>query len=219
MATVKKANVPPTHPTVYVGLALAVMGLLVAMYAYTGTRVYDIVFAFIALAGALLALAGILVAAWGRSIMAARASRSRRAVIREDALSLAKPVAASDAPASSETLPTIATPPEKKRFSFPIPKRAKKEDKREGSPGAVFAFKRREPAAAPAESARAPPAADDPRSPGFAAALPAETASVSLVDRPTRATLRCPQCGNQFVAEGVRPFSATCPTCGFASTI
>ncbi|HUR69001.1 MAG TPA: hypothetical protein VM370_07115 [Candidatus Thermoplasmatota archaeon] len=207
MATVKSANVPPTHPSVWAGLALAAVGLLVAIFAYTGTRVYDIAFAFAAMAGALLALAGILVAAWGRSIMASRASRSRRTLMTQDALALAKPVAVR----GSEELPTVAEPSEKKRFSFSMPKRARKEE-RPADTAALFAFKRK---AAP-EPARA---ADDPRHPDVAARLAEEPSIAAQAPKPVRATLKCPQCGNTFTAEGVRPFTASCQQCGFASTV
>lgn len=203
MATVKKANVPPTHPSVYVGLALAAVGLLVATYAYTGTRVYDITFAVVALLGALLALGGILAAAWGRSIMAARASRSRRGAIQAEALKM------------EEDLPTIAAPKEKKRFAFPLPKRAAKEKVPEGSGGAaVFAFRRRTEEtptpveAAPVEAAAAP-------EPVEALAEPAAGAA----GEPVRVTLRCPQCAETFSAEGARPFLATCGSCGFSATV
>jgi hypothetical protein len=198
VATVKKANVPPTHPTVWVGLGLAVVGLLLAMYAYTGARVYDIAFAFIAIAGASIALVGILAAAWGRSIMSARAARARRATFSQDALAIAKPVEASEAMAEtmgSETMPTVAAPSSKKRFSFSVPKRMKKEEPR-ADPAALFAFKRR-PAAPP----------------------PAGEELVTLVEKPVKATLKCPQCSGTFSVEGVRPFEARCPACGFASTV
>lgn len=222
MATVKKANVPPTHPTVWIGLALAVVGLLLATFAYTGARVYDILFAFIALLGAFLALAGILVAAWGRSIMAARASRSRRAGISQDALALARPVGAGEAMAEmvgSEDVPTVAASKDKKRFAFGVPKRKEKEAReREKAPRAVFAFQRREPAREPeramVEPAGSPHAADDPRNPEVSVRLAPETPAP-----PVRVTLRCPQCSTTFSAEGVRPFSASCGACGFSATV
>jgi hypothetical protein len=100
---------------VYAGLALAVVGLLVALYAYTGTRVYEIGFALTALLGGLLALIGISTAAWGRSIMASRAARSRRGLFREEALRL------------DEALPTIAANAEKRRrFAFQVPRLGRK---------------------------------------------------------------------------------------------
>lgn len=218
MATVKKANVPPTHPTVYAGLALASVGLLVAIWAYTGTRVYEIVYAVVAAIGGVLALAGILVAAWGRSIMAARSSRSRRATIAQDALAVGKPASITQAATESlgsETMPTVAAPSEKKRFSFPIPKRTKKEDKPVEA-AALFAFKRKPVEAQPAE--RAP---DDPRHPVVAERLAEERPPTPSAEAPApvRATLKCPQCGHTFSAEGVRPFEARCSSCGFASTV
>lgn len=213
MATVKKANVPPTHPSVWAGLALATIGLLVAMFAYTGSRVYDIVFAFIALGGGVLALAGILTAAWGRSIMAARASRARRAGIAKDAMQMGKPVKVETAK-GSEDMPTIAAPSEKNRFSFSMPKRAKKEEK-PADPAALFAFKRR----STPESAPAPVTArDDPRNPEIAAQL--AQAPIAPEPSPTvKITLKCPQCGTQFSAEGARPFEAKCGSCGFSATV
>lgn len=200
MATVKKANVPATHPTVYAGLALAVVGLLVAAYAYTGTRIYNVVYAAIALVGGLLAFVGILTAAWGRSIMAARAARSKRG--------LDSGQRAATESLASEQPPTVAAPAEKKRFSFPMPKRRPKEP--EAAPGAVFAFKRRaaEPVAAAAEPANTP----EPSAPLVTLAPPA---SPEL----ERVTLKCPQCATQFTTEGTRPMLATCPSCGFSATI
>lgn len=219
MATVKKANVPPTHPTVWVGLALAVVGLLLATYAYTGARVYSIAFAFVALSGALLALAGILVAAWGRSVMASRASRARRATFQADAMSIAKPVSAAQAIAevSSEQAPTVAASAEKKRFSFAMPKlprreRAPKEQKsatpageeKSAIPSGAFRFRRRE---------ETPEPEAEPR--------PQPEPLVTLAPRPepVRVTLRCPQCSTTFSAEGARPFEAVCGNCGFAATV
>lgn len=247
MATVKKANVPPTHPTVWVGLGLAVLGLLVATYAYTGSRVYDVLFAFVAILGALLALGGILTAAWGRSIMAARASRSRRATFKDDALALAKPVTVTEAIAqpASEDAPTIAAPREKKRFAFPMPKRSPKGERTEkpgkadkGSPAGVFAFKRREAASEPAATPEASSAAsssptleapapapafapDDPRDPAVSARLDAELDAIGDLQEPrtVRVTLKCPSCGTTFSAEGVRPFTATCTSCGFSASV
>ncbi|MFA5860578.1 MAG: hypothetical protein WDA16_02680 [Candidatus Thermoplasmatota archaeon] len=108
MATAKR-KAPPTHPTVWIGLGLAAVGLLVAMFAYSGTRVYDITYAIIAVVGAVVALAGILLAAWGRAVMSARAQRSRRAFTHEDSLTLTEGVGAP---------PTVAEPPSKKRFAF-----------------------------------------------------------------------------------------------------
>lgn len=236
MASVKKANVPPTHPTVWLGLGLAVIGLLVATYAYTGARVYEIGFAFAALGGAILALAGILMAAWGRSIMAARASRSRRAVFKEDALAMAKPVKVSDTleEPASEDAPTIAAPREKKRFAFPLPKLGGKGERKpaeraEGAGGgSVFAFKRRapDPAATPV-TVQPEPAAADPEERIEVALETAllETAAEERVAAPepaappVRVTLKCPSCSTTFSAEGVRPFQATCSSCGFSATV
>lgn len=206
MATVKKANVPATHPTVYVGLALAVVGLLLAMYAYTGTRVYDIVFAFVAIGGAVVALAGILLAAWGRSIMAARASRSRRAVMRDESMKLGeapakpKPAAKAAPEPKAEDLPTVAAPASKKRFDFSLGRRKARSDE----PSGVFAFKRKPSGAA------ATPAA---------AVVAQEAAPPAPAATPERITLRCPSCGTEFTAEGVRPFSVACPSCAFSDTI
>lgn len=217
MAATKKASAPPTHPTVWVGLGLAVVGLLVAMYAYTGTRVYDIRFAVVAAVAAVLALAGILVAAWGRSIMASRAQRSRRGLIQQDAMKLAVETSAPEAMAEvvgSETVPTIAAPAEKRRFAFSMPKR---QAPRERDHAALLgAFRRKQPAS------------DDPRDPEVSATLaPAEVVEVALVPAPEpardpereRVTMRCPQCSTTFSAEGVRPFAATCSACGFSATV
>lgn len=198
MATVKKANVPPTHPSVYVGLVFATIGLLVAVYSYTGARVYEIRYAVIAAVGAFLALVGIFVASWGRSIMASRASRSRRTTMSRDAMAIT-------APEGSESAPTIAVPSEKKRFRFPRPARIEKETPAQA--GALFAFKRQ-----PTAATRAP---DDPRDPIVAARIAAEPALAG----PIRATLKCPQCSSMFVAEGTRPFEARCDKCGFTSTV
>lgn len=206
MASVKRGSVPPTHPTVSIGLGLAVLGLLLTMYAYTGARVYDVAFAFVALVGGLVALVGILVAAWGRSIMSSRASRSRRTAISRDALAMARP---------DEAPPTLAAPAQKRRFALPRPK-PKKAPEPTASPGAaLFAFRR-----------AGPVAPDDPRHPEQAARLEPAPADPSAVEPapapaglPVRARLRCPRCANEFLAEGVRPFDATCGACGFFATV
>src|SRR5688500_9424356 len=111
MAATKRAT-PPTHPTVWIGLGLAGVGLLLALYAYTGTRVYDVMYAGVALAGGFLALGGILTAAWGRAVMSARAARERRQLIQKDAIVAGDEVA-------HQAPPTVAEPAVKKRFSFP----------------------------------------------------------------------------------------------------
>ena len=202
VATVKKANVAPTHPTVWIGLALAAVGLLVATFAYTGTRVYEIGYAFAALAGGLLALGGILTAAWGRSIMSARAGRARRGLIATDAKKLEE----------REDLPTVAAPKEKKRFAFGA-KRKEKPLEAESVAG-VFAFKRRAP-----DDPR-PPASEPAPEPIPVVVTPAPAPAPAPADaKPVRVTLRCPQCSQQFSAEGVRPFAATCGNCGFSATV
>jgi hypothetical protein len=190
MAAPKKAA-PPTHPTVWIGLGLAGVGLLLALYAYTGTRVYDVMFAGVALAGGLLALCGILAAAWGRAIMSARASRDRRSLMRRDAI-VAGEEATHQAPP-----PTVAEPATKKRFVFPKASALARSSGDKAS--TLFAFRRR-----PAEEA--PPA-------------PSPTPSPVSVQVAQRLTLKCPSCGQQFAAEGVRPFTATCSHCGFAAEV
>lgn len=223
VATVKRSNVAPTHPTVWIGLALATIGLLIAVYAYTGARVYDLLFAFVALIGAMLALIGILVAAWGRSVMAARASRSRRATISADAMTIAKPEPEPTQAATSEDAPTVAPSREKKSFGFAIPKRAKKEKKKEPAkdaiPAGVFAFRRREPEPEPTNEPE--PIRLEPRPEPIVEAPLADEPMVTLAPPapPVRVTLRCPQCSTTFSAEGVRPFSATCGSCGFSATV
>ena len=191
MAAAVKRQAPPTHPTVWVGLGLAAVGLLVAAYAYTGTRVYDITFAFVAALGGVLALGGILTAAWGRAVMAARAQRSKRGLLRDDAVK-----AAHDAHVAEEAPPpTVAAPASKKSFDFAsaarrlIPKPAPAKEKPDRK--ALFAF----------------------RSPAAPAPVPAPAAE------PERVKVRCPQCATQFAAEGVRPFTMTCPSCGFSAEV
>jgi hypothetical protein len=112
VATATKRSTPPTHPTVWIGLGMAAVGLLVALYAYTGARVYDIVYAVVALVGGIVALAGILTSAWGRAIMSARASRARRATMQAETLKLGEEVL--DPPP-----PTVAEPPAKRRLALP----------------------------------------------------------------------------------------------------
>lgn len=209
MATAPKKPQPATHFTVWVGLGLAVLGLLLALYAYSGTRIYDVTYAFVAVAGGVMSLVGILVSAWGRSIMAARAQRSKRATIQKDALKLAEAVADERPP------PTVAEPPEKKRFSLGLPKRKAKEAappvEGQASSGTIFAFRR----------SSAPPPAPEPEIPAVEALVekPLDLGSPTAVPVAERVTLKCPSCSAQFAAEGVRPFAATCPSCGFSATI
>jgi hypothetical protein len=190
MAPTKRAA-PPTHPTVWIGLGLAGIGLLFALYAYTGTRVYDVLYAGVALVGGVLALAGILTAAWGRAVMSARASRERRSLIQRDAVVVA------DAIAHEAPPPTVAEPAAKKRFSFP--KASALLESSRGKASTLFAFRRRPSDEAPPS----PPPASEP-------------VAVAVAQR---LTLKCPQCGQQFSAEGVRPFTATCSHCGFAAEV
>ena len=184
MAATKRAA-PPTHVTVWVGLAMAAVGLLVALYAYTGTRVYDVTFAFVAVLGGLLALAGILTSAWGRAVMAARAGRARRLTMQQDAMKLGKEVAVVERP------PTVAEPASKKKFDFSATARRMMPER------PSFLTRKSAPPPAPAEAA-----------PLAAAAAVLE-----------RVTLKCPQCASEFSAEGVRPFAATCPHCGFSADV
>lgn len=218
MASVKRGNVPPTHPTVWIGLALASVGLIVAIFSYTGTRVYEVMYAIVALVGAILALLGIMIAAFGRSFMAARASRSRRAAFSSDAMTMAKPqreaAAEAKAEVTSEDVPTVAASREKKRFAFSLGKKDKKERSPDAIPAGVFAFRRREPAREP-EPAPMPEPVVAP-----APSLEPEAPLITLAPaEPVRVTLRCPQCSTTFSAEGVRPFHAQCTSCGFSATV
>ena len=217
-ATTRKRAQPATHPTVYVGLLMAIVGRLLAMYAYTGTRIYDITFAFIAIGGAAIALTGILVAAWGRAVMAARAQRARRGLATR-----AKEQETDVAIRVEEAPPTVAEPAEKKRRLAmpPLPKlgrRKKAEENGEARPAkanaAMFAFRRRgasastEPTAqevsvAPEAPPAAAPSGDDP------------TADGAVV----RITIKCPQCSTEFSAEGVQPIAIQCPSCGLAGSV
>lgn len=205
---------PATHPTVYAGLSLAAAGLLVAAYAYTGSRVYDGTFAFVALVGGVLALAGILVSAWGRAVMAARAQRRGRGL---DA-----------APAQEETAPTVAAVPEKsesRRFALPrLGRRERPAEDREKTSASMFSFRRR------GEAPRAPEASLEPAevsAPAAEAPAPEAPASGEAVAAPVaaeapvaeRVTMRCPRCGTTFTGEGVRPFTATCPSCALAAEV
>jgi hypothetical protein len=218
VATTQKRAQPATHITVWIGLALSIVGLLIAMYAYSGTRVYDIGYAYVAVAGGVVAMAGILVSAWGRSIMAARASRIKRETIHKDALMLTEAgLTETRAP------PTVAEPAEKKRFSFSLPslpslpmRKRREAPAVEGgaASGSLFAFRTRDP----------PPAAPEPeplRSIDVES-LTLEAPMAEIAREPAsleRVTLRCPSCASQFSAEGMRPFAATCPSCGFSATI
>jgi hypothetical protein len=186
MATATRRQTPPTHPTVWVGLGMATVGLLVALYSYTGSRTYDVTFAFVALVGGIIATGGILTAAWGRAVMTARASRSRRVVIKEDALKLTEE--------DGEQPPTVAEPASKRRLNLT-------------AAASMFRFSRRPNTAAPAQPE--------------AAGSPALEAALTALEAPPleRVTLKCPQCATQFASEGVRPFVATCPSCGFSADV
>lgn len=141
MAPPKRRVSTPTHPTVWVGLALASVGLLVALYAYTGDRIYDVAFFFVALAGGFLALTGILVAAWGRAIGSARMRSPRKAqgAAKDDA---------KQPEVEKPTPPTVAAPRSKRAFAFQWPKRKAPADG--APPKPVFAFRRSSPADATA---------------------------------------------------------------------
>lgn len=217
MATTRRAQ-PATHPTVYVGLALAAVGLLLALYAYTGTRIYDVRFALVAAGGALCAIVGIFVSAWGRAIVASRAQRSRRGLARDDALAAARET-------SSSPPPTVAAPASKKRFDFKLGARKPRPAKEPASeaPAAAkgaFAFKRRAapppPPPPPAGEASVVLAAPEPAHPS-AQAPATEAASAEPVLE--RVTVKCPRCATEFTAEGVRPIPIACPSCGLAGSL
>lgn len=195
LGTTVKRQAPPTHPTVWIGLGLAGVGLLVAAYAYTGTRVYDITFALVAILGGLLALGGILTAAWGRAVMSARAQRSRRGLISDDARKAARVAHV----AVEEQPPTIAAPAAKREFRFAqaakrlLPKPGAPRAKKAEGGASVFAFRSTAPLPSPSPS----------------------PSSVAI----ERLTLKCPECATEFTSEGVRPFTASCPNCDFAAEI
>jgi hypothetical protein len=222
VATAQKKAQPATHVSVWIGLGLSIVGLLIAMYAYSGTRVYDITYAYVAMAGGVVALGGILVSAWGRAIMAARAQRMRRQTLQHDALKLTEVGIAEARPP-----PTVAEPPQKKRFSFSLPSRRPKTEAPavEGgaSSGTLFAFRARAPPPVAPEAEPAPAAETR------AMEIPAIESLVETplaIDAPAavpqaleRVTLRCPSCSTQFTTEGVRPLAVTCPSCGFSATV
>jgi len=239
MATVKRNNVAPTHLSVWAGLALASLGLIVALISYTGPRVYDLRFAFVALAGGILALGGILTAAWGRSIMASRAQRARRGLT---TTSRSQGASSSDttertSAAMARPPPTVAVQEEKpkpkaQKGVFAFGRGGKKAAPQQTAPGGLFAFKRsEEPSDAPASSAAtsaahpndspsvtSPPAdASDAADAAHGSAGSAGSAGSDAAI--TRITLGCPDCAHQFTAEGTRPFEAKCPKCGFAATV
>jgi hypothetical protein len=121
----------------------------------------------------------------------------------------------------------VAEPPQKRRFAFALPgRRAKGEAPAiEGgaSSGTLFAFRSRS----------APPPAPEPEPAAEARALEIPAIESLVVEAPLavepdaapavpereRVTLRCPSCGSEFSAEGVRPLAATCPSCGFSATV
>lgn len=137
---------------VWAGLAVALLGLVVAAYAVTGERIYHITWAPVFVLGALVALAGAGVAAWGRT------------------------------GARTEAEPLLPLRGEDER---PPPEAGG-------------------PEAAGAEPEPEPPAAgdlDDSSGPR----------EVVVID--------CPDCGERFREEGVRPFRAQCPECGLLGRI
>lgn len=193
MAQTKRRS-EPTHPTVWIGLGLALAGLVVAMYAYTGPRVYDITFFFVAILGGLLALGGILASAWGRAVGQARRQRARRLSV-----SGGKPGEVPVRKTKDAEPPTVAAPRNKRSLLARF-----KIQKSEPAPKPVFAFKRKTaPDAAAASDATPEPAeAPTPDAP-----------------RKERVTVQCPDCSTTFSQDGVRPFRVACPNCAFSSEV
>lgn len=214
---------PATHPTVWVGLLMAIVGLLLAMFSYTGTRIYDATYALVALGGGVLALAGILVAAWGRALGAARAQRARRGLAAKPApLPEATPAEAPPEKADRRMFafrkkaeptadaPTVAAPSEKKRtLALPaLPKLGRRGAKKDEGPATMFAFRRRDQ-----ENATPTAGADTP------AAIPSPDAEAPANGALVRVTMRCPRCATEFTAEGEQTASVTCPQCGLAGSV
>lgn len=198
MAQTKRRVSEPTHPTVWAGLGLAIAGLLVSVYAYTGARVYDIAFFFVAIGGGVLALAGILAAAWGRALGSSRRKRAEKAV-RFGAPATAE--AGPERPAEKPAPPTVAAPAEKRSIlARLVPKGAPKEPAAPAKP--VFAFKRRGAPVAEAGNG--------------SAAVAVQASPVPVLER---LTIACPECGETFSAEGIRPFNASCPKCSFSAEV
>lgn len=135
---------------VWGGLALALLGLVVAVYAVTGDRIYHITWAPIFVAGGILALAGAAVAAYGRA--GPRTQAEPLLPLREEQVADAAAADGAD----------------------------------ETGPGATTT---------------APAASEDREGPR----------EVVVID--------CPDCGERFREEGVRPFQATCPECGLPGRI
>jgi len=80
---------PPGPPRlhVWVGLVVATVGLVVATYAYTGNRAYEIIYVPVAVLGFLLVLVGSLEAGWGQANkprMGGRKAARRAAAKRKD---------------------------------------------------------------------------------------------------------------------------------------
>lgn len=214
--TRNKRAQPSTHPTVYVGLLLAIGGLLVAMYAYTGTRIYDATYFFVAIGGGLLALFGMLTAAWGRAVATARAQRVRRQRAKRAAESGAaiEPAATREA-APVEQPPTVAAPREKRRIAIPsFVRRGKREGSdAEDEAGNMFSFRRRAARNEPEQVV----VEETPASAAESATTHATDVTSDGVE--VRITLKCPQCATQFTAEGVQPIAIECPSCGLTGQV
>lgn len=189
------------HPLLWVGLAVSVAGLLLALWSFTGDRAYDIGFVATAAVGFGLMVAGVLFAAWGRSI----GNRRRRAAARRPKglkdidvapLALAKPADRRSMRARlADVVRGLARRP-------PSAERARLERATLRCPAcdAVFEAEGRRPFDATCRAC------------GLVAAIEAGSPLESL-------TLKCPACASVFDAEGRRPFDAVCPACAHAARV
>lgn len=222
-------NLPGSAKThLWGGLAVALVGVLVGGYAYTGDRIYRLAFLPLALVGLVLVLGGSALAGYGqanRPRMGGRPSQDeddgptfRERVqetfagllgddAEEDDEETADDPAEHDADASS-TPATDEQPPETDEAG------ADEEDQDDQDDSLV---EQARVGAASLMAALTPQNEDEQG--GREAADATETADPVEEPEPVEADLECPKCRRTFTATGQPPFEAECPNCQYADLV
>lgn len=212
-------NLPGSAKThLWTGLLLALGGVLVGGYAYTGDRIYELTFLPVALFGLILVLGGSALAGYGqanRPRMGGRPSQDEdegptfRERVQERFAALLPGDEDTDRQVGSEA-DDSSTPP-----SSDAETSQTAEDEDEGpsviervTTGASSLLAAVKP---DTEADEGNHRAEDPE--------PSGPATEPDEPDPVEADLECPKCRTSFTASGQSPFEAECPNCGYADLV
>lgn len=228
---------------VWIGLVVALVGIAVAGYAYTGDRAYDILYVLVAFLGFALLVLGSLLTGWGqanRPRMGGKAARRKEEAKGSEGLT-----ARLKAWVASGSRQDESTPPASEDEDEHVVATVRCPDCGEVfTASGVVPFETTCPSCGKVDQVRAPEPLEvtggggeptgSPRSqPQPADPCPEDqdgdqAAELSLGQRvkrglsraePVTATLACQACGEVFTATGKAPFETACPACGHAGIV